>query len=152
MNGNSLIVSLNYINFIKTKCMVFSIKSINKSLIFLLKFDNYKVENVFEIKFLIIIINQKFNFRQHLDVIHCKDSKILMIFKYSYYLPSDILDLFIIFYTYLTYRILIWGYTYPSYLKKIFLLQEKVTHNISRSSYLSHTTELFKSKYFFIIE
>ena len=51
--------------------MFFSTKSIYKSFIVQMKFDNYKVENVFEIKFLGIFIDQKLNFKQHLDVIHC---------------------------------------------------------------------------------
>ena len=68
----------------------FCTKSINKSFIELLKFNNYEVKYVLKVK----LFETKISFR-HLDVVHCKISKLLEIFKYLYYLCQNILKNFI---------------------------------------------------------
>ena len=69
-----------------------------------------------------------------------------IIYKASFCLPSTVLVTiyYSLIYPYLMYCVSVWGSTYQSNLKRIFLLQKKLVRIISKASFDAHNGLLFK--------
>ena len=48
-------------------------------------------------------------------------------------------------YSYLQYRILVWSSTYPTHLRRLVLLQNRIVRVISKKGFDAHTEPLFKN-------
>ena len=98
-----------------------------------LSMNNVVIENVKSFKFLGIIIDDRFSFKEHISYIENKVSKSIGIIKRFHFLPSNVLRnlYFSIIHSYLSYGNVIWGSTAPSNLMSLSLLNKKnyKTHN-----------------------
>ena len=98
-------------------------------------------------KFLGVIIDNKINFKKHINYItgkiskhsgilyrikHCMPLKTRLTYYNSFVLP------------YLNYNILHWGNTNDIHLKPLFIIQKRIIRIIADADYLAHTTPLFK--------
>lgn len=98
------------------------------------------------IKFLGIHIDQFINFKEHINELVKKLSKIVgLFFKVRHVLPLDMLfSLYrTLFEPHLTYCNIIWNNTYPTYIEQLLILQKKAIRAISWSTRNSHTNALF---------
>ena len=97
--------------------------------------------------FLGVILDKNLSWKPHILNVSRKISKSIgIIYKASFCLPSTALVTlyYSLVYPYLMYCVSVWGSTYKSNLKRIFLLQKKLIRIISKASFDTHTDPLFK--------
>ena len=95
-----------------------------------------------------MVIDPKLKFHKHVEHISNKISKSIGIFyKIKNLLTRElkILLYYSLIYPYLLYSISIWGGTYISHLKPLYLLQKRIVRIITDEHYLAHTPPLFYS-------
>ena len=93
-------------------------------------------------KFLVIIIDDKLGWLDHINSINIKLSRSLYILNsVKNMLPNDILRqlYYTILQPYLPYGIILWGSTYQSYLKRAVILQKKAIRYVHKAHYNAHT-------------
>ena len=132
------------LNLQKTKYMLFSntLETLPTDIIF----DDTRLENVSNIKFLGVFVDNKLSWKPHIDNI-CKtiSRNIGIINRLKFHIPLS--SLFTIYSSlilpYLNYGILAWGNTHQILLDKLLLLQKKSLRIICNSDRRSHTDPLF---------
>ena len=105
--------------------------------------NNQSISKVDHFSFLGIIVDDKLNWKHHLNAISIKLSRSNAVFsRLKNFLPRHILKLlyFSLFASYLNYGILCWGFSCGH----IFKLQKKCVRLITKSKYNSHTDPLFR--------
>ena len=108
--------------------------------------DNTEISQVTTTKFLGVIIDNKLDWKYHIDHICNKVSKNIGIILKArkVFDKSTLIALYYsMIYPYLTYCIQIWGATYNKYIDKLFLLQKKIIRIICGVPRLTHTEPLF---------
>ena len=91
-----------------------------------------------------VIVDENLSWKPHIGNILSKVSKSIdIIYKASLCLLHLFLPCAIVLFI-PTYCIMVWGFTYPSTLKHIALLQIKVVRFISRSTFNAHTEPVFR--------
>ena len=108
---------------------------------------NVAIGRVSYTKFLGVQIDEKLNWKPHIEYIRKKLSKSTgILIKARQYLPKQCLKtLYYTFvYPYLNYCIQVWGKTYASYLDPINKAQKRIIRIITSSNYRKHTPPLFK--------
>lgn len=143
MESNKLSLNIN-----KTKLMLFgNYQSKSQKLVDL---DGVNIENVPEIKFLGLMIDNKLSWKTHIRHITTKVSKSLAIMNrvkhvLDYHALHTLYCSLIL--PYLTYCVEVWGNNYKTSIQSLFHLQKKVIRIIHKAGYLDHTNPLFlKSK------
>ena len=127
------------INIIKSNFMVFKPRQKRENLNIKLEFKQCTILGV--------IVDENLSWKLHIGNILSKVSKSIdIIYKASLCLPTSTFFTlcYSLFYPYLLYCIMVWGFTYPSTLKHIALLQIKVVRFISRSTFNAHTEPIFR--------
>ena len=134
------------INVKKTKLMIFRPRQktlpINRQIII----ENNVLEQVDNLKFLEVYIDQHLTWKTHVNFIAATISKsVRLLYKAKYYLPSkSLLTLYYaLVYPYLTYCNLIWASTYVTNLQRIYLLQKRAVRAISKADYKASSKPLF---------
>ena len=115
------------LNIKKTHFMFFR-KQRNKKCDLKIQIDGSEIDQVERTKFLGVVIDQNLNWKEHVSLISRKVSRgIGMIVKAKHCLNRDaLLTLYNSFiYPYITYCNQVWGCTYNSTLKRLFILQKK---------------------------
>ncbi len=134
------------LNIEKTKFIYFSKR--RKKNDFEIKIDGKKIQQVQNIKFLGIQIDEKLTWLEHLKALRKKLSRnIGVICRLKYKLPVEILHYLYtsLIMPYLQYCNIVWGRNYDIHLEAIFKLQKKSIRIITKSNYLEHTSPLFKN-------
>ena len=99
------------------------------------------------IRYLGIYIDSNLNWKSHINYIAKKvKHSIGTLSKLRYYLNSKTLLYlyYALVYPFLTYCIIAWGNTYQTSLQPLFVLQKKAIRIITFSSFIEHTSPLFK--------
>ena len=138
------------LNISKTKCMIFS-KSNRPFYKPNLKIYDTPIEYVNSFSFLGIILDNKLNWKNHINNVAKKITKAICILtKLKHYLPrrclKTIYDSLIC--SHLNYGLLCWGLE-P---KQLIKLQKRAVRNITLSKYNSHSKPIFKKLYVLNIE
>lgn len=136
------------INTTKTKCVLFK----NRSLQF--KFPEIVINGepisvVSCTKFLGLKIDENLNWKQHIDDVCGKLSKITgILYRTRYNLTADIMMslYYSLFYSQLTYCISIWAGTWTTFLKPLQIAQDKFIRCINFMKKFQSTKEIYKSK------
>ena len=131
------------LNISKTKCMIFKPTSRTIADKPILKIKDTIIDYVEYFNYLGVIIDQRLNWKNHIEVIAKKISKSICIMnKLKHYLPThtlkNIYDSLIS--SYLNYGVLCWGLK-PN---RLFKLQKKAIRIICKTKYNSHSDPLFK--------
>ena len=135
------------INYSKTKSMIFSPNDLGLEPNGLfIKFGINKIEQVPTYKFLGVFIDDKLNFKVHIDSVCSRLSRVSGTLKRLNFLPVDILKklYFSMVYPLLNYGLLIWGSTFKTYYHRIIILQKRIVRTVNHSCWYAHTTEIFK--------
>jgi len=108
--------------------------------------NNQIINEMTEIKFLGVILDNKLCWDAHIKHISTKISKsvsILKMLKYTF--PTNALKTIYhsLIYPYFNYCNLIWGSAANSYLKSLILIQKKCIRIISKAEFYAHTEPLF---------
>ena len=136
------------INIEKTHYMLFTNKKPKNIPNLSLNMNGTPLQKVESTKFLGVIIDEKLNFKKHIDYIRKKMSKnIGIISKAKQYF--DVHTLTTLYYTfvypYLNYCIEVWGSASVTSLNVLLKLQKRICRIISHSGFLAHSLPLFKS-------
>ena len=109
-------------------------------------FDDTPLENVSDIKFLGVTVDNRLSWKSHISNI-CKtiSHNIGIINRLKFHFPSSsLLTLYSsLILPYLNYRILAWGNTHRNLLDRLLLLQKKSLRIICNTAARSHTNQLF---------
>ena len=134
------------VNYNKTKFIIFSYgRPIDFPLIHI---NNEIVHQTSSIRFLGVIFNHNLNFKNHIDYLSGKISKIIgILFKLRNELPSEVLlKIFKAFVQpYILYGLETWYGTHQYLRDKIFVLQKKALRCVFKLRYNAHTSSYFKS-------
>ena len=113
----------------------------------IIKIDNNIISKVNKIKFLGVIIDEKLNWKSHIELITTRVSRgIGILNKASKFLPTHILPTIYstLVLPHLQYCNLTWGKNYNIRLYALHLLQKMAIRIINRAGYLDHSLPLFK--------
>ena len=87
-----------------------------------------EIKTVFKEKYLGILFDNRLNFHEHIKILEVKIARSVGILnKLKYFLPSlALLKLYYaLIHSHFNYGLAVWGSTYPTYLNKLKLLQNK---------------------------
>ena len=142
-NSNKLCIDTN-----KTVAMLFHtrqrILAINECL---MKINDDTIPFSAQTKFLGVNIDNNLTWKPHINHIVTKISKgVGILLHLSRELPKNILTLIYktLILPYLTYCYITWGFTYHTYLDKLFNIPKKAMRIITHSTTCSHSSPLFK--------
>ena len=133
------------INTSKTELLMFTNKQLvldNMEVVL----DGISIEFRDHARFLGVIVDDKINFKRHINNINGKVSKhagILHKIKNNLPLYARIRYYNSFVLPYLTYNIIHWGNTNDSHLEPLFLTQKRILRTIADAQYLDHSTPLF---------
>ena len=138
-SANKLVINLS-----KTNCMLFSNKRGNSRLS--ITIDNITLEEKDIITFLGVNIDNKLNWKSHIQHICNKISKsiaILRRLKYSF--PRHILLMIYmsLIYSYINYCNVVWGSAYKSHLNPLIVLQKKAVRLITNANFRDASAPIF---------
>lgn len=134
------------LHFGKTKCIIFGNKARNLKKKLML--NDVEIEIVTATKFLGIFIDDKLNWKTHINYVKSKMSKVIAIlYKAQVFISQH--SLVVLYHSllipYMTYCIEVWGNTYKTNTNPIFLLQKKAIRIICNKSYCEPTNPLFST-------
>ena len=143
-----LITNRLTINISKTNFILFTPK--NKHIPFIpeVKINSVSINQVYQVKFLGLIIDNKLSWHPHINYLLKKVSKnMCVLYKLRGVVSADVMrNMYYSFiYPLLTYGVLLWGHSYKSSTTKLFLIQKRALRIINNQSYLAHTSSLFKN-------
>ena len=95
-----------------------------------------EVKTVFKAKYLGIIFDNRLNYHEHIKILEAKIARSVGILnKLKYFLLSSaLLKLYYaLIYSHFNYGLAVWGSTYPTYLNKLKLLQNKTIRIVTSS-------------------
>ena len=106
------------------------------------------IEQVTNTTFLGVTIDDNLTWREHINMVETKVSKSIAVLYKTTHVP-DCQGLHTLYQSlveaHMSYRCEIWGSTYQSKLKKLFLLQKKIIRIIYNLNYHDHTSVFFHS-------
>lgn len=132
------------LNISKTKFILFGNRSINREV--KIKIDNVEIEQVSENKFLGVIIDNKLNWKSHINNTRSKISKtIAIMYKTKPFLNQNSLYMLYssLILPYISYCVEVWGNNYKTITNPIFLLQKKAIRIATQSDYHAPSNPLF---------
>ena len=133
------------LNVEKTNFMIFAKYNNNYDNLHLCIKDEL-IKRVHHTKFLGVYIDEKLNWKYHINCIATKLAKSVSIsYKASFYLEKPCLRMlyYTLFFPYINYCSETWGNTYKTNLNKLVVLQKKALRNICKAKRLEHTNSLF---------
>ena len=132
------------LNLHKTKFQIFGHRTtdVDKKLVI----NDTEIEQVKEIKFLGIIIQNKLSWKPHINHIKAKLCKSLgIISKVKEFLNEK--NLYVLYCSlvlpYMTYGVEVWGNTYKTNLDPICVIQKRAIRIVNKVTYREHTNKLF---------
>ena len=136
---NKLSLNLN-----KTKLMIFGNRKIDARV--QLVVDQVEIEQVYEIKFLGVLVDCKLSWKQQIKYVRSKISRsIAVLGKAKHILEQRVLYILYcsLVVPYLTYCVEVWGNAYKTTLQPLCILQKRALRTIHHAGYRDHTNMLF---------
>ena len=133
------------LNTKKTVCQIYSNSRTEIQLNVLL--NNETIPAVEKVKYLGIIIDRNLNWGLHIHQLSSMISRNIGIMNRSkFYLDKSSLKLLYnaLVLPYINYCCLVWGFTFPSYIHKLILLQKRAVRIIAHEHRLANTEPIFK--------
>ena len=141
LNANRLSLNIR-----KTKSILFNLTKDKKTINISLKILDEKIEQVEQIKFLGVILDENLTWKKHIQYINRKIAKNIGIISKARTIlnKKTLLTLYYTFiYPYLNYCITSWGSANKTILDPLIKLQKKAVRLISNAPKLTHTKPLF---------
>ena len=111
-----------------------------------IKFGKQHVKKAKHIKFLGLLLDENLSWKHHLSELSKKLARTCGIFfKVRHLLPTNVLVslYYSLFASFLQYGIVVWGLTYDTYIKPIFILQKKVVRAITFNNFSAPSAPIF---------
>ena len=131
------------LNLKKTKFMIFS--KLKRDEI-ILSIDGVNIERVHDFRFLGVILDEKFSWKNHVAHIKAKVAKSIFILnKVKYELDTNVLRMLYctLVLPYFIYCLEVWGNSYKSNMTPLIMLQKKAVRIIHKEDFRAHTNRLF---------
>ena len=134
------------LNIDKTNFIIFKSPHHPSSETVSIKIGNCPIKQTRYVKFLGVLLDENLSWKYHLTELSKKLARTCgMFFKVRHFLPINV---FICLYNslfspFLQYGILVWGLTYETYIKPVFLLQKRVIRAISFQNYAAPSSPIF---------
>lgn len=132
------------LNLKKTKFMIFS--KLKRDEI-ILSIDGVNIERVHDFRFLGVILDEKFSWKNHVAHIKAKVAKSIFILnKVKYELDTNVLRMLYctLVLPYFIYCLEVWGNSYKSNMTPLIMLQKKAVRIIHKEDFRAHTNRLFR--------
>ena len=127
------------INLSKTNIIIIPSKQLNAIIPHLHLTSNGSAINIVDsAKYLGVVINNELNFKQHIKIMEEKVARSIgTLSKLRHFFPQNImLQLYYaLVHPFLSYGIIIWGGTYPTYIKRLKSLQNRAIWAVARCHY-----------------
>ena len=136
------------LNAQKTNYIIFHPSSVNLNPLPHVMIGDRKIERVKSIKFLGILLDENINWRHHLSELSKKLARTCgVLHKSRHLLPTNVLICLYnsLFSSFLSYGIVVWGQTFPSYLEPILKLQKRAVRTISNQPTHSNSAPIFNN-------
>ena len=136
------------LNIDKTNFVIFHSPHVKVPEPIVIRFCREKIQRENCVKFLGILLDSNLSWKYHINELLKKLSRTIGIFyKIRYFVPSEILRLlyYFLFYSFLSYGVAVWGFTYKTYTQKILVLQKKIIKVMTFNKQNAHTTHIFAS-------
>ena len=130
----------------KTNFIIFKSPQHSASETVSIKIGNLPIKQTCYVKFLGVLLDENLSWKYHLPELSKKLARTCgMFFKVRHFLPISVLVCLYncLFSPFLQYGILVWGLTYETYIKPVYLLQNRVLRAISFEHYTSPSTPIF---------
>ena len=140
------------LNIDKTNFVIFHSPHVTVPEPIVIRFCRKKIQRENCVKLLGILLDSNLSWKYHINELSKKLSRTIGIFyKIRYFVPSEILHLlyYSLFYSFLSYGVAVWGFTYKTYTQKILVLQKKIIKVMTFNEQNAHTTHIFASLEFF---
>ena len=135
------------INYTKTNYMIFKSRNMNvDGNLVHIRFNDTTIQRVKSTKFLGVIIDESLSWKDHINHISLKISRMIGVLNnLKYILPLKVLVQLYnsMILSHLSYCNIVWGNCASYLLQKLFVLQKRAIRVITKSNYLAHTKELF---------
>ena len=128
----------------KTKFMIFGNREKDDEVV--LSIDGVVIERVSEFRFLGVIMDEKLTWKPHIAHVKKKMSKSIFILnKVKHVLDCDSMRLLYcsLISPYLSYCAEVWGNTYVTTLKPLYMLQKRAIRIVHKAHFREHTNRLF---------
>ena len=141
------------LNLQKTNYMLFSnsLKVVPGDVLF----NDVCIERVTSTKFLGLFIDEKLNWKIHIDYL-CKllSKNVGVIYKLRSIFPQEVMLILYstLILSYLNYGVLAWGNSLKTQMDKLFLVQKRAIRNICNVNYRAHTNALFNENHLLKVE
>ena len=134
------------LNIDKTNFIIFKSPHHPSSDTVSIKIGNCPIKQTRYVKFLGVLLDENLSWKYHLTELSKKLAPTCgMFFKVRHFLPINVLICLYnsLFSPFLQYGILVWGLTYETYIKPVFLLQKRVIRAISFQNYAAPSSPIF---------
>ena len=124
LDANRLVLNIDKTNFV-----VFHPHRIKILGPVIIRFGRKKIECESCVKLLGILLDENLSWKFHINELSKNLSRTVGIFyKIRHFCPSNILRIlyYALFYSFLSYGIFVWGFTFKSYFEKLSLAQKKI--------------------------
>jgi hypothetical protein len=142
------IYSQSNITSIKSNYIVFKPRQKRHSIDLPIWLNNHKIDQVKEVVFLGVILDEHISWKPHISHVARKISKSIgIIYKASFCLSKVSLHklYYSLVYLYMQYCIIVWASTYPTNLNRIILLLKRIIRIVSKEAFDAHTNPIFKA-------
>ena len=150
LDGNRLSLDIDKTNFV-----VFHTPQIKLVKPVIIRLGKKKLKRKSCVKFLGIMLDANLSWKYHIAELSKKLSRSIGIFyKVRHLVPLEILKTlyYLLFYSFVSYGIAVWGFTHKTYVQKIFLLQMKIARIMTFASKTDHTYPIFANLEFLKID
>ena len=133
------------LNIDKTFYMIFTNRPISNNQCSIYYGDSQLIRE-HECKFLGINLDENLRFDKHIKQVTSKASKLIgIVYRIRDFVPNSVLKTlyYSLFYPYVCYGSMVWGFTYDSHLNPLFIIQKRIIRLINHQPPRSHTNELF---------
>ena len=137
-----------FLNIQKSNYIIFKPRQRRDELTLSIEMDGFKMNQVKEVNFLGVILDETLSWKPHISQVESAVSKSVGVIRKSSFCftRTALCTLYYsLVYSYLQYCILAWGSTYPTHLRRLVLLQKRIIRIISKKGFDAHTNPLFKS-------
>ena len=121
----------------------------------IIRFCRKKIQRENCVKFLSVLLDCNLSWKYHINELSKKLSRTIGIFyKIRHFVPCEILKklCYSLFYSFVSYGIAVWGFTYKSHILKLSLLQTKIIGVMAFKKQTGHSSPIFSKLELLMIE
>ena len=136
------------LNIDKTNFVIFHSPRIKLPKPVIIRFCRKKIQRENCVKFLSVLLDCNLSWKYHINELSKKLSRTVGIFhKIRRFVPCELLKTlyYSLFYSFVSYGITVWGFTYKSHIQKLSLLRKKIIRVMAFKKQTEHSDPIFSN-------